>query len=49
VDTSKERIEHAARAWAAMDATPGLGPVPGDTERIPLPTRMKISADKADF
>lgn len=49
VGTSKERIEQAARAWAAMDATPGLGPVHGDTERIPLPTRIKISADKADF
>jgi redox-sensitive bicupin YhaK (pirin superfamily) len=42
VGTSKERIEQAARAWAAEDATPGLGPVPGDDERIPLPERMKI-------
>ena len=42
VGTSKERIEQAARAWAAGDATPGLGPVPGDDERIPLPERMMI-------
>lgn len=49
VHTSKARIEQAARAWAAGDATPGLGPVPGETERIPLPAQMKISADKADF
>ena len=49
VSTSKARIEQAAQAWAAEDGTPGLGQVPGETERIPLPERIKISADKDDF
>jgi redox-sensitive bicupin YhaK (pirin superfamily) len=49
VSTSKARIEQAAQAWAAEDATPGLGQVPGETERIPLPERIKSSADRADF
>jgi redox-sensitive bicupin YhaK (pirin superfamily) len=49
VGTSKARIEQAAQAWAAEEATPGLGQVPGEIERIPLPQQMKISADKGDF
>lgn len=39
VASSKERIEQAGRAWAAMDASQGMGQVPGETEHIPLPER----------
>lgn len=39
VSTSKARIEQAAQAWSAGDATQGMGQVPGETERIPLPPR----------
>jgi redox-sensitive bicupin YhaK (pirin superfamily) len=39
VSTSKERIEQAGRDWTAGDATVGMGQVPGETERIPLPQR----------
>jgi len=37
VSTSKARIEQAAQAWNAGDASAGMGQVPGETERIPLP------------
>jgi len=37
VSTSRERIEQAARDWTAGDASAGMGQVPGETERIPLP------------
>ena len=37
VSTSKERIEQAGRDWTAGDARVGMGQVPGETERIPLP------------
>ncbi len=39
VSTSKERIEQAGRDWTAGDANVGMGQVPGETERIPLPPR----------
>ncbi len=39
VSTSKERIEQAGRDWTAGDASVGMGQVPGETERIPLPQR----------
>jgi redox-sensitive bicupin YhaK (pirin superfamily) len=39
VSTRKERIEQAAQAWELGDASMGMGPVPGDYERIPLPSR----------
>ncbi len=39
VSTSKERIDQAAQAWDAGDAAQGMGQVPGETERIPLPVR----------
>jgi redox-sensitive bicupin YhaK (pirin superfamily) len=39
VSTSKERIEQAGRDWEAGDASAGMGQVPGETERIPLPAR----------
>ncbi len=41
VSTSKERIEQAGAAWEAGDASQGMGQVPGETERIPLPTRTR--------
>ncbi|MDO8455621.1 MAG: pirin family protein [Burkholderiaceae bacterium] len=37
VSTSRERIEQAGRDWTAGDASAGMGQVPGETERIPLP------------
>jgi len=39
VSTSRARIEQAALAWTAGDASQGMGQVPGETERIPLPER----------
>lgn len=39
VSTDKERIAQAALAWDAGDAAQGMGQVPGETERIPLPAR----------
>lgn len=39
VSTSKERIEQAGQHWSAGDAAMGMGQVPGETERIPLPVR----------
>jgi redox-sensitive bicupin YhaK (pirin superfamily) len=39
VSTSKARIDQAAQAWDAGDASQGMGLVPGETERIPLPAR----------
>ena len=39
VSTSKARIEQAGQAWDAMDASQGMGQVPGETEHIPLPQR----------
>ena len=44
VGTSKERIEQAARAWATMDTSQGMGQVPGETEHIPLPPREPFRA-----
>jgi redox-sensitive bicupin YhaK (pirin superfamily) len=41
VSTSRERIEQAGRDWTAGDATAGMGQVPGETERIPLPERTR--------
>lgn len=41
VSTSKERIEQAGAAWTAGDAGLGMGQVPGETERIPLPERTR--------
>lgn len=41
VSTSKERIEQAGRDWAAGNANAGMGQVPGETERIPLPERTR--------
>jgi redox-sensitive bicupin YhaK (pirin superfamily) len=41
VSTSKERIEQAALAWETGDHRMGMGPVPGDAERIPSPPRQK--------
>ena len=49
VSSSKARIEQAALAWEAGDAAQGMAPVPGDAERIPLPLRMRISAEQTDF
>jgi redox-sensitive bicupin YhaK (pirin superfamily) len=39
VSTSKARIDQAAQAWEAGDASQGMGQVPGETERIALPVR----------
>ena len=39
VSSSKERIEQAKAAWTYGDANAGMGPVPGETERIDLPLR----------
>ena len=39
VSTSKERIDQAGQAWTALDASVGMGQVPGETEYIPLPVR----------
>lgn len=39
VSTSKVRIEQAAADWDAGNASAGMGQVPGETERIPLPAR----------
>lgn len=39
VSSSKERIAHATAAWERMDASAGMGQVPGETERIPAPVR----------
>jgi len=39
VSSSKTRIEAAAAAWGRMDASMGMGQVPGETEYIPLPSR----------
>lgn len=39
VSTSKERIEQAGQAWTDGNASLGMGQVPGETERIPLPLR----------
>jgi len=44
VSTRKERIDQAAQAWEAGDTTQGMGQVPGETERIPLPTRPTPNA-----
>ena len=41
VSTSRERIEQAGRDWTAGDASAGMGQVPGETERIPLPERTR--------
>ncbi|QTN27283.1 pirin family protein [Rhodoferax sp. AJA081-3] len=41
VSTNKERIEQAGRDWTAGDASAGMGQVPGETERIPLPERTR--------
>jgi redox-sensitive bicupin YhaK (pirin superfamily) len=41
VSTSKERIEQAGLDWAAGNSTVGMGQVPGETERIPLPERTR--------
>ncbi|XVJ69728.1 MAG: pirin family protein [Rhizobacter sp.] len=41
VSTRKERIEQAALAWETGDPRMGMGPVPGDSETIPLPPRQK--------
>ncbi|MDO8770514.1 MAG: pirin family protein [Burkholderiaceae bacterium] len=47
VSTSKARIEQAAQAWEAGDARQGMGQVPGETERIPLPTRSPLRTEGA--
>ncbi len=39
VSSSKERIAEATAAWERMDASAGMGQVPGETERIPAPVR----------
>ena len=39
VSTSKARIDQAAQAWEAGDSNRGMGQVPGEVERIPLPAR----------
>ena len=39
VSTSKARIDQAAQAWESGDAAQGMGQVPGESERIPLPAR----------
>lgn len=39
VASNKADIETASLAWEAGDARAGMGQVPGETERIPLPTR----------
>ncbi len=41
VSTSKERIEQAGRDWTAGNTSAGMGQVPGETERIPLPERTR--------
>lgn len=41
VSTSKERIEQAGRDWTAGSTDAGMGQVPGETERIPLPERTR--------
>lgn len=43
VSTSRERIEQAGRAWTAGDTSAGMGQVPGETERIPLPERTRLA------
>lgn len=45
VSTRKERIDLAALAWDAGDAAQGMGQVPGETERIPLPARRMTAGD----
>ncbi|MDO8768023.1 MAG: pirin family protein [Burkholderiaceae bacterium] len=45
VSTSKARIEQAAQAWEAGDASQGMGQVPGETERIPLPARSPLRTE----
>ncbi|MES2584306.1 MAG: pirin family protein [Pseudomonadota bacterium] len=42
VSTSKERIEQAGRDWTAGNTSAGMGQVPGETERIPLPERTRL-------
>lgn len=49
VGTSKARIEQAAQAWDTGDGSQGMAQVPGETERIPLPERRQVSANRADF
>lgn len=39
VASDKRDIESAALAWEAGDSAMGMGQVPGETERIPLPKR----------
>ena len=39
VASHKEDIEAASLAWEAGDSALGMGQVPGETERIPLPKR----------
>lgn len=41
VSTSKERIEQAGSDWTAGNPSAGMGQVPGETERIPLPERTR--------
>jgi hypothetical protein len=41
VSTSRERIEAASRDWTAGNTSAGMGQVPGETERIPLPERTR--------
>lgn len=43
VSTSKARIDQAAQAWTDGDASQGMGQVPGETERIPLPERTRLA------
>jgi hypothetical protein len=45
VSTSKARIEQAAQAWDTGDASQGMGQVPGETERIPLPARSPLRTE----
>lgn len=40
VASKKEDIDNAAIAWEAGDSALGMGQVPGETERIPLPKRL---------
>lgn len=39
VSTTKARIDQAGLAWEKGDAAQGMGQVPGESERIPLPAR----------
>ncbi len=46
VSTTRERIDQAGKDWEAMDAAKGMGQVPGESERIPLPLPVATPVEK---